>query len=112
MMRKLLYIYILVSAFSIKLNAQSLPVGSPGLDDYYRRQQLLGKVDSNLSFTVRPIHPANNVYDVFDPDSTLKKDHWVKSGPISLVKGLGKFQILPLTWQQQYNSDHPYGWND
>jgi hypothetical protein len=112
MMRKLLYIYILVIAFSVKLNAQSLPVGSPGFDDYYRRQQLLGKIDSNLSFTVRPIYPSNKVYDVFDPDSTLKKDNWIQSGPISFANGLGKFQILPLTWQQQYNTDHPYGWND
>jgi hypothetical protein len=95
-------------------NAQSLPVGTPVLDDYYRRMQLLGKVDSNLSFTVRPIFPAyrSKIDDVYDPDSSLKRDHWVSTGPVSFGNGHGAFQILPLTWQQQFNSDHPYGWND
>ncbi|MDB5111717.1 MAG: hypothetical protein JWR67_2831, partial [Mucilaginibacter sp.] len=55
------------------MNAQSLPVGSAVLDDYYRMMQLLGKVDSNVSFTVRPILSASTlkVPDVFDPDSLL-----------------------------------------
>jgi hypothetical protein len=96
------------------VKAQSLPVGSPVLDDYYRRMQLLGKVDSSVSFTVRPIISASTlkVKDIFDPDSTLKRDHWIKATPVSFDKGRGKFQILPLSWQQQFNSDHPYGWND
>ncbi|MDB5112742.1 MAG: hypothetical protein JWR67_3856, partial [Mucilaginibacter sp.] len=83
-------------------------------DDYYRMMQLLGKVDSNVSFTVRPILSASTlkVPDVFDPDSLLKHDHWIETGPVSFDKGRGKFQILPLSWQQQFNSDHPYGWND
>src|ERR1700748_3127898 len=97
-----------------KINAQSLPVGSPVLDDYYRRIQLLGKVDSNVSFTVRPILSAATLKtsDVFDPDSTLKRDHFIYSGPVSFGNGHGSFQILPLSWQQQVNTDHPYGWND
>jgi hypothetical protein len=118
-MRKLLFLLNIIGAVTClflpgKVNAQSLPVGTPVLDDYYRRMQLLGKVDSNLSFTVRPIFPGNPsvIHDVYDPDSTLKQDHWVQAGPVSFAKGLGAFQILPLTWQQQFNSDHPYGWND
>ncbi|ASU33660.1 hypothetical protein MuYL_1764 [Mucilaginibacter xinganensis] len=97
-----------------KVKAQSLPVGTPVLDDYYRRMQLLGKVDSNISFTVRPLFagPMLKTHDVYDPDSTLKTDHWVSTGPISFANGLGSFQILPISWQQQFNSDHPYGWND
>jgi hypothetical protein len=105
---------IAVTFYSGKVRAQSLPVGTPVLDDYYRRMQLLGKVDSNLSFTVRPIFPVykSNIHDVYDPDSSLKRDHWVSAGPVKFGKGHGAFQILPITWQQQYNSDHPYGWND
>lgn len=97
-----------------KVRAQSLPVGTPVLDDYYRRMQLLGKIDSNISFTIRPtsFQSPSNRYNVYDPDGTLAKDHWVQAGPVSFAKGLGTFQLLPLTWQQQYNSDHPYGWND
>ena len=116
-MRKGFYLLIIGALTSVLLNksyAQSLPVGSPVLDDYYRMMQLLGKVDSNVSFTVRPVNcaPTLGVKDLFDPDSVLKHDHWKEAGPISFDKGRGGFQILPLSWQQQVNSDHPYGWND
>jgi hypothetical protein len=100
-------------AFVHKTKAQSLPVGTPVLDDYYRRTQLLGKVDSNISFTIRPILPVSELSnDVYDPDNSLAKDHWVGTSSVSFANGLGKFKLLPISWQQQFNSDHPYGWND
>ncbi len=116
-MKKIFFVLIMVCICTLflrsKVNAQSMPVGTPVLDDYYRREQLLGKVDSDISFTVRPIFTKSlKVKDEFDPDSTLKRDHWIEAGPMSFDKGRGAFQILPLTWQQQFNSDHPYGWND
>lgn len=117
-MRKIYFILSTISAFTFlfksTVEAQSLPVGTPVLEDYYRRQQLLGKVDSNVSFTVRPLFPttAFKVHDAFDPDTTLKRDHWVQTGPSSFANGGGKFQILPFGWQQQFNSSSPYGWND
>jgi hypothetical protein len=95
--------------------AQSLPVGTVGIEDYYRREQLLGKLDSTISFSIRPLFPTASlkIDDVFDPDSTLKHDGYFKgSGPVHFANGLGMLQILPLSWQQQYNSHHPYGWND
>lgn len=105
-------IYVFVSLFLHNcVNAQSIPVGAPVLDDYYRRMQLLSKVDTNLSFTIRPLFPGSSS-SVYDPDSTLKHDHWISPGPYLFAKGLGSIQILPVTWQQQFNSDHPYGWND
>lgn len=97
------------------LKAQTIPVGTPVLEDYYRRLQLTGGLDSTVSFTVRPIYPAKSthVQNVYDPDSTQQKDNWFKpTGPISFAKGYGSFQVLPFTIQQQYNSNHPYGWND
>ncbi|MDB4921108.1 capsule assembly Wzi family protein [Mucilaginibacter sp.] len=110
----ILSIVLIFTGFKSIVNAQSLPVGTPVLDDYYRRQQLLGKVDSNISFTVRPLFsgPSLKTHDAYDPDSTLKSDHWISTGPVSFARGLGTFQILPVSWQQQFNSDHPYGWND
>ena len=112
--------YIIIIAVLLKgaltntAKAQSLPVGSPVLDDYYRMMQLLGKVDSNVSFTVRPIISASTlkVNDVFYPDSLTKNANWPGATTVLFDKGRGKFQILPLSWQQQFNSDHPYGWND
>jgi len=115
-MKNIFFIVCMTACLLAKssVNAQSLPVGSLVLDDYYRMMQLLGKVDSNVSFTVRPILSSSTlkVKDLFDPDSILKRDHWVQMDLVSFANGHGVFQILPLSWQQQYNSDHPYGWND
>ncbi|WP_419801099.1 capsule assembly Wzi family protein [Mucilaginibacter sp.] len=97
-----------------RADAQTIPVGTPVLEDYYRRMQLLGKLDSDYSFSVRPVSPKYLIKeaDVFDPDSSLSKDNFFRLKPVTFAKGKGYFQVLPLTWQQQYNSDHPYGLND
>jgi hypothetical protein len=96
-------ICIACMAINNRVSAQSLPVGTPILEDYYRREQLLGKIDSNLSFTIRPISPG--VKNVYNPDTTTKSNNFYFSKN-------GVFKLLPLNWQQQFNSNHPYGWND
>ncbi|MGY3211556.1 capsule assembly Wzi family protein [Mucilaginibacter sp. HD30] len=117
-MKKIFTVFIIlqVSAtlFTNKAAAQTIPVGTLLLNDYYRRMQLLGEVDSNISFTVRPLFPAvsSEGNDMFDPDTQLEQNNWVRAKPVSFAKRHGFFHILPLTWQQQYNSHHPYGWND
>ncbi|WP_158798506.1 capsule assembly Wzi family protein [Pedobacter sp. L105] len=107
--------FIFCNLLIVNADAQSLPVGTPGIEDYYRRKQLLGELDSTVSFAARPLFPAASfkVKNVYDPDSTLNQDGYFKSsGPLRFAKGQGEFQILPLSWQQQYDSNHPYGWND
>lgn len=69
---------------------QSMSVGTPILEDAYRRDQLTGLFDSSVSFTVKPFFP-----------SIIGKNN-----EISI------FKILPLTLSQQYNSDHPEGLNN
>ncbi|HCN83507.1 MAG TPA: hypothetical protein DIT07_07765, partial [Sphingobacteriaceae bacterium] len=88
--------------------AQSLPVGTPALEEYYRRLQLLGEIDSTISFTVRPLFPASAITRLPIRDSTLNNESrlYRSEENKSIIK------LLPLTWQQQYNSHHPYGWND
>ncbi|GAB2975392.1 hypothetical protein GCM10027049_07460 [Mucilaginibacter puniceus] len=99
--------------FKTNVNGQSIPVGTPAFEDYYRRMQLLGEVDPNISFTVRPVHPDSKFKkNIYDPDSTLKNDNWINVEPVSFAKRLGSFQLLPVHIQQQFNSHHPYGWND
>lgn len=114
-------IYFTIAAFSLLIlftestRAQSIPVGTAGLEDYYRRKQLLGELDSTVSFSIRPLFPASSfkTKNVFDPDSTLSADGYFKSsGPLRFAGNYGELQILPFSWQQQYNSHHPYGWND
>ncbi|QQL50864.1 capsule assembly Wzi family protein [Mucilaginibacter ginkgonis] len=117
MVKKVTLKLILATGFlflTIGLKAQTLPVGTPVLEDFYRRQQLLGKIDSSLSFTVRPLFPtkSTNYSNVFDPEHDLETQNWKMVEKKSFANGKGEFQLLPVSWQQQFNSDHPYGWND
>ncbi|GAA3982894.1 hypothetical protein GCM10022246_38570 [Pedobacter ginsengiterrae] len=111
-MRKIFIVFsILFASCAFRLSAQTLPVGTAGLEDYYRRLQLIGKLDSSISFTQRPL-TLSGVNDVFNPDSIDNNQKWTNVKPIYFAKGLGEFGLLPVTWQQQFNSHHPYGWND
>jgi hypothetical protein len=97
-------------------SAQSLPVGSIVLEDYYRTKQLLGELDSTISFAVRPLFPSASLklHNVFDPDSSLQSSNSsrMRNGIYQSPSKQVKFQLLPLSWQQQYNSFTSYGWND
>lgn len=104
-----LLIFLFVSG---TMFAQTVPVNLPVLSDYYRRLQLLGKVNPNISFTVNPIFPreALKVQNSFDPDSTLRQNSFSKfTGILPLGKKGGYFQLMPVTWQQQFNTHHPEG---
>ena len=96
-----------------KAHTQSLPVGTPGLDDYYRRTQLLGKVDSSLSFCANPFFPTSALHekDPFNPSSLSPQ---VPKSPSPLVPKSPSlsFSLLPVTWTQQFSTHHPYSLND
>ena len=95
---------------------QSIPIGSPMLEDAYRRNQLLGKLDSSVSFCSRPIFPSEafKVQNVFDPENDLQKNSWIKRNYVSVNfdHNKGHIELLPFTWTNQYNSNYPFGWND
>jgi len=95
--------------------AQSLSVGIPVLNEVYRRDQLLGKVNQDVSFTSLPLFPveAFKVRDSFDPDSTLRKNNLTGfDGITTFDHARGKGHLLPVIWKNQYNSFHPAGFND
>ena len=98
---------------SVRGNGQTIPVGFSTLEDFYRRQQLLGKLDSNFSFTSRPFFPTYlpDTVDVFYPETKFNDSQKMShTNPFNLSKMTIK--LLPINWRQQYNSNHPYGWND
>ena len=51
-----LFFWAFIALFG-KISAQTVPVGFPFFDEALRREQLMGKADSNLSFMIRPVHP-------------------------------------------------------
>ena len=93
--------------------AQSLPVGTPVLEDYLRRQQLLGKADSSFSFMVRPIFPAiafgkeNGV----DLDGSFTDLEQSKTTTVT-KEGQEIFRVMPVSLRMQYNSKLPFGINN
>ena len=77
-MKKFVRKYILLGLLFLvvginSLLGQTVPVGMPQLDQYLRRAQLLGLVDSSSSFMIRPIYPteAFGFKNGFDLDSSV-----------------------------------------
>lgn len=115
MKKSLIYLPLLLLSLIGVSYAQTIPVGTPVLEDYYRRLQLMGELDSTVSFTNRPLFPTEllKTQNVFDPDSSLVKDSWLNlNHSLKSKSSAVEFQILPISWKQQVNSHHPYGWND
>lgn len=108
------YIFILMS-ISHSLWAQVMPVGMPVLEDKLRRDQLLGLIDSNISFSVRPLNARAlsnaDLYWDMAGDSAMGNGTSSKSTKY-FANGTGKIQLMPVVWEQQMNSDYRYGWND
>jgi len=108
------FFLILPLLLPLLMEAQTIPVGMPVLESAYRRAQLLGKVDAAVSFTVRPLFPAKafKVHDGYDPDTTLSVNRMFNGMYTFGHKIKGKLQLLPVIWENQFNSFHPAGYND
>ncbi len=90
-------------------NAMPIAVGYTDFDDNIRDLQLLEKLPTDNSLTIRPyILPKSVTYDsllkAIDP-SIVNNGHLVQKKHFDL-------QLLPVNFLQKYNSHHPYGWND
>jgi hypothetical protein len=90
-------------------NAMPIAVGYTDFDENIRDLQLLGKLPTDNSLTIRPyILPKSVTYD-----SLLKAiDPSLKNNGHLIHKKHFDVQLLPFNYLQKYNSHHPYGWND
>lgn len=100
---------VIANAFS-DANAQTLPVGTPALEDLWREQQIKGQRNLSTSFTIRPINisDSSSFESVFSPTDTSL----TRNSTLTFARGKGLLRILPATVKLQYNTHHPYGWND
>jgi hypothetical protein len=105
----IVFFSLIFNFFSSGLFSQSLPVGSPAIEDYFRRSQLLSELDSTVSFTIRPIFP-------FSIDTTSAARSYNLFMTSSLNYGLKKngngIQLLPVSLTQRYHSHPAYNIND
>ncbi len=94
--------------------AQTVPVGTPVLDDYLRRAQLLGNVDSASSFMIRPLYPVSafGIKYGFDLDSSVVDMDLSTVHTFFGKDDKGKFLMMPAVAKFQYNSTYAFGVND
>ena len=87
----------------------TIPVGFTDIDEQIRNLQLLNKIPSNQSLTIRPYHTDTkfNYAKILSLiDSNIKYD-----GVVYQSRG-NSISLLPINLSQKLNTDHPYGWND
>ena len=96
-----------ICAYS-ELKSQSIEIGSIN-DKESRSLQLLGKIDSSVSLTARPliISHRKNKPDISGFGLLTQNNFSYKQ-----ISKNAKISFLPVQLVQQFNSHHPYGWND
>ena len=107
-MRTILLIIFLISLHFFS-QGQTLPLGSPIIENYLRRQQLLGKFDSTFSFNYRPLTFGKNGVkidsSVFDTSNYFRT--WDKASNNRIT-----IKTLPLELRVAYDHNHPDSRND
>ena len=102
-------IFLLLFFKFVVSNSQTINLNESYLTDYLRTSQLLGEFKNDLSFTLRPINIGKNGLnineEVFDTE---------KYAPtlLSFLNDNGKIKILPLDYNTEFNSHHPYNRNN
>lgn len=105
----ILIICILIFS-NIRAISQTIPVGLPGVDESLRVLQLEGKLDLKFSLSSRPFFTNHKL----STDSILKLID-SSAGSIykrhNFYKGKAFFELLPFSFNNEFNSHHPYSWN-
>ena len=109
---RIIYLSLLLLSLNYCAIAQTLPVGLlENVEDAYRRQQLLGRDSSNSSYMIRPMYMSDQINLKLDLDTNYslnKIRKLIYNNPTLHTQ----IYALPIAWQQQFNSHHPYGMND
>jgi hypothetical protein len=87
----------------------AIPVGFTDIDEQIRNLQLLNKIPSDQSLTIRPYHTDTkfNYAKILSLiDSNIKYN-----GLLYQSRG-NSITLLPINLSQKLNTNHPYGWND
>ena len=79
------------------------------MTDYLRTSQLLGEFKSDVSFTLKPFDVGKNGLEV--NKETFDTEKYAPT-LLSFLKGNGKIKILPIDYNIEFNSHHPYNRNN
>jgi len=88
---------------------QTINLNESYLSNYLRTSQLLGKFKNDVSFTLKPLDIGtrgnkieNEVFNIEEYSPTL----------LTFLNGKGKIKILPVDYNLEFNSHHPYNRNN
>ena len=106
---KNIFFYLIFIIYCSLSYTQTINLNESPLIDYLRRSQLLGTIKSDFSFTTKPIHLGKNGLKI--ENSIFNLD---KYSPIALnfLEGKGLIKILPIDFNSEYSSHHPYNRNN
>ena len=104
-MTKLFFLFL--SLFSLGSYSQSLNLNNPLFENNLRRAQLNGDINSDISFTLRPLDLNN-----YDVDKDIFDYNQYAPIVLSFLNGSGKLKILPVDFNINYSSHHPYNRNN
>ena len=90
-------------------NSQTINLNESYLTDYLRTSQLLGNFKSDISFTLKPLHIGKNGIEI---DKEIFDTEKYAPSLLSFLKGNGKIKILPVDYNIEFNSHHPYNRNN
>lgn len=99
--------FLLTFLFGLTSYSQTLNLNNSLFENNLRRAQLNGKIDTTISFTLRPIDL--NSYDI-DKDVFDYSDY--SPTILSFLKEKGKIKILPIDYNINFSSHHPYNRNN
>lgn len=109
---------IFLLLITTQIQAQTPYIGVPYFDQALQRAQLLGQIDSSISFMVRPVdaNRAAGVKDIFRGDSLILDFDSNRYASWSKIQYVGSDEIyltlLPLVSKYRLNTHHPYSRND
>jgi hypothetical protein len=105
---KYIFFLFLFLTFFVSFS-QTINLNESYLTDYLRTSQLLGKFKNEVSFTLRPFDIGtsghkieNEVFNIEQYSPTL----------LSFFNEKGKIKILPVDYNIEFNSQHPYNRNN
>ena len=90
-------------------SSQTINLNESYLTDYLRTSQLLGDFKSEVSFTLKPLHIGKNGIEI---DKEIFDTEKYAPTVLSFLKGNGKIKILPIDYNIEFNSHHPYNRNN
>jgi hypothetical protein len=87
----------------------AIPVGFTDIDEQIRNLQLLNKIPSDQSLTIRPYYTDTKFN--YTKILSLIDSNIQYNGILYQSRG-NSISLLPINFSQKLTTDHPYGWND